>query len=135
MGMRNFQKTLESILRDDKRYGVGAYVFVRMALDFTVKRACAEDPSRTERHVSAAELLEGVKDFALETFGPMAMTLFEEWGVRSTEDIGQIVFNLVRAQALRKTDDDKLEDFAGGFDFREAFVAPFLPAKKGRRKG
>ena len=126
MGMRNFQKTLESILRDDKRYGVGAYVFVRMALDFTVKRACAEDP---------AELLEGVKDFALETFGPMAMTLFEEWGVRSTEDIGQIVFNMVRAQALRKTDDDKLEDFAGGFDFREAFVAPFLPAKKGRRKG
>lgn len=63
------------------------------------------------------------------------MTLFEEWGVRSTEDIGQIVFNMVRAQALRKTDDDKLEDFAGGFDFREAFVAPFLPAKKGRRKG
>ena len=69
--MRNFQKTIESILMDDKRYGVGAYVFVRMALDFTVKRACAKDPRRTERHVSAAELLEGVRDFALETFGPM----------------------------------------------------------------
>ena len=135
MGMRNFQKTLESILRDDKRYGVGAYVFVRMALDFTVKRACAEDPSRTERHVSAAELLEGVKDFALETFGPMAMTLFEEWGVRTTEGIGQIVCDRVRAQALRKTDEDKLEDFAGGCAVREASVAPFLPAKKGRRKG
>ncbi len=115
---------------DDKRYGVGAYVFVRMALDFTVKRACAKDPRRTERHVSAAELLEGVRDFALETFGPMAMTLFEEWGVRSTEDIGQIVFNMIRAQALRKTDEDKLEDFANGFDFHQEFVAPFLPEGK-----
>ena len=129
--MRNFQKTLEAILRDDKRYGVGAYVFVRMALDFTVKRACAENPSRTERHVSAAELLAGVRDFALETFGPMAMTLFEEWGVYKTEDIGQIVFNMVRAQALRKTDEDKIEDFANGYDFRTEFVLPFLP--KGRK--
>ena len=129
--MRNFQKTLEAILRDDKRYGVGAYVFVRMALDFTVKRASAENPSRTERHVSAAELLAGVRDFALETFGPMAMTLFEEWGVRKTEDIGQIVFNMVRAQALRKTDEDKIEDFANGYDFRMEFVLPFLP--KGRK--
>ena len=51
MGMRNFQKTLESILRDDKRYGVGAYVFVRMELDFTVKRACAE-PNATSRRRS-----------------------------------------------------------------------------------
>ena len=129
--MRNFLKTLEAILRDDKRYGVGAYVFVRMALDFTVKRACAENPSRAERHVSAAELLAGVRDFALETFGPMAMTLFEERGVYKTEDIGQIVFNMVRAQALRKTDEDKIEDFANGYDFRTGFVLPFLP--KGRK--
>jgi uncharacterized repeat protein (TIGR04138 family) len=117
-------------LKDDKRYAVGAYVFVRMALDFTVKRVCAFEPNRPERHVSTGELLDGIRDFALETFGPMAMTLFEEWGVRSTEDIGQIVFNMIQAQALRKTDEDKIEDFANGFDFREAFVVPFLPKKK-----
>ena len=59
------------------------------------------------------------------------MTLFEEWGVHKTEDIGQIVFNMVRAQALRKTDEDKIEDFANGYDFRTEFVLPFLP--KGRK--
>ncbi len=130
MGLRRFQKTLESILKDDKRYAVGAYVFVRMALDFTVKRVCALDPNRAERHVSAQELLEGIKDFALETFGPMAAVLFEEWGVRSTEDFGQIVFNMVQAKALRKNDEDKIEDFANGFDFHEALVLPFLPKRK-----
>jgi len=103
-------------------------VFVRMALDYTVKRICAVDPSRRERHVTAAELLDGVKDFALDTFGPMTMTLFEEWGVKSCADIGQIVFNLIDAQALRKTDEDKIEDFSIGFDFKEAFVKPFMPA-------
>ena len=128
--MRKFQKTLESILKDDKRYAVGAYVFVRMALDFTVKRVCSGDSSRTQRHVSAQELLEGIKDFALETFGPTAFPLFEEWGVHKTEDFGQIVFNLIQAQALRKTEDDKIEDFAGGFDFYQALVVPFLPEKK-----
>ncbi len=130
MGLRRFQKTLESILKDDKRYAVGAYVFVRMALDFTVKRLSTIDPNRKEKHVSAKELLDGIKDFALETFGPMAAILFEEWGVRSTEDFGQIVFNMIQAQALRKNDDDKIEDFSGGFDFHEAFVLPFLPERK-----
>ncbi len=130
MGLRRFQKTLESILKDDKRYAVGAYVFVRMALDFTVKRVCALDQNRAERHVSAQELLDGIKDFALETFGPMAAVLFEEWGVRSTEDFGQIVFNMVQAKALRKNDEDKIEDFANGYNFEEAFVLPFLPKKK-----
>ena len=61
--------------------------------------------------------------------GPMALPLFEEWGVRSCLDFGQIVFNLVDAKALTKTDDDKLEDFADGYDFREAFVLPYLPRK------
>lgn len=128
--MRKFQKTLESILKDDKRYAVGAYVFVRMALDFSVKRVCSADPTRTQRHVSTQELLDGIKDFALETFGPMAFTLFEEWGVHKTEDFGQIVFNMIQAQALRKTEEDKIEDFANGFDFHQTFVAPFLPSKK-----
>ena len=105
-------------MRDDSRYAAGAYIFVRMALDFTVKRLCAMNPSRKERHVSSKELLEGI-------------TLFEEWGVRSCLDFGQIVFNLVDAKALTKTDDDKLEDFADGYDFREAFVLPYLP-KKGK---
>ncbi|MBE6413651.1 MAG: hypothetical protein E7035_03730 [Verrucomicrobiaceae bacterium] len=128
--VRELQKTLEAIVRDDSRYAIGAYVFVRMGLDFTIKRLAAKDKNRKDRNVSAQELLDGIRVFALESFGPMAMTLFEEWGVHSCADFGNIVFNLVDAHILATSKGDKIEDFYDGYDFNEAFVKPFLPKKK-----
>ena len=127
---RQLQKTLEAIVRDDSRYAIGAYIFVRMGLDFTIKRLAARDKNRKDRNVSSAELLDGIRAFALESFGPMAMTLFEEWGVHTCADFGNIVFNLVDAQILATSKDDKIEDFYDGYDFNEAFVKPFLPKKR-----
>ena len=127
---RQLQKTLEAIVRDDSRYAIGAYIFVRMGLDFTIKRLAARDKNRKDRNVTSAELLDGIRAFALESFGPMAMTLFEEWGVHTCADFGNIVFNLVDAQILATSKDDKIEDFYDGYDFNEAFVKPFLPKKR-----
>ena len=90
----------------------------------------ARDKNRKDRNVSSAELLDGIRAFALESFGPMAMTLFEEWGVHTCADFGNIVFNLVDAQILATSKDDKIEDFYDGYDFNEAFVKPFLPKKR-----
>ncbi len=128
--VRELQKTLEAIVRDDSRYAIGAYLFVRMGLDFTIKRLEAQDKNRKNRNVSAQELLEGFRIFALESFGQMAMPLFEHWGVKSCADFGNIVFNLVDAQILATSEGDKIEDFYGGYDFKEAFVNPFRPKKK-----
>lgn len=127
---RELQKTLEAIVRDDSRYAIGAYIFVRMGLDFTIKRLEAADKNRKDRNVSAKELLEGIRIFALESFGPMAFTLLENWGVHCCSDFGNIVFNLVDAQILATSKDDKIEDFCDGYDFKEAFEKPFLPKKK-----
>ena len=131
MSRRDFQRVIEAILKDDKRYAVGAYVFVRMALDYTVKNHKKNPDAKNGSHVSAAELLEGCRVFALETFGPMAAELFKEWGVKDCADIGQIVFNMVKVGEMSKTDDDKIEDFSGGYDFYEAFERPYLPKSKG----
>jgi len=49
------------------------------------------------------------------------------WGVRTCEDIGHMVFNLVQAGAFGKTEEDTQDMFRMGFDFEEAFSAPFLP--------
>lgn len=133
MGDRKFEKTVEAILRDDNRYAAGAYTFVRMGLDYTVNRIRSQNPDSDERQVSTSEFLDGIRRFALESFGPMALPLLEEWGVRSCADIGQIVFNLIDANALKKGDDDKIEDFYDGYDFRDAFEKPFLP-RRGRAK-
>jgi uncharacterized repeat protein (TIGR04138 family) len=71
--------------------------------------------------------LEGFRRHALKEFGPMAETVFEYWGVRSCEDVGRMVFNLVKAGVFGKTDQDTMEAFRRGYDFHEAFTVPFLP--------
>ena len=86
--------------------------------------------ARRVRHVTGQELLGGIREFALQQFGPMAKTLLEEWGVRCCQDFGEIVFNMIEVGWLAKTEKDSRADFSGGYDFDEAFVKPFLPKSK-----
>lgn len=114
---------LDEIISHDSRYNLDAYMFVREGLDFTVELL------NKPRHVSGPELLEGIRQYALQEFGPLSKRVFLEWGVQSCTDIGNIVFNLVDIGLLGKTEDDRLEDFELGYDFNEAFSSPFLPEK------
>jgi uncharacterized repeat protein (TIGR04138 family) len=123
----DFEQALEKILRKDKRYRREAYLFVREALDFTQKIVSESNPDRV-RHVSGQELLEGVRKFALQQFGPMAMLVLNDWGVKTCEDFGEIVFNMVESGLLAKTEKDSREDFRGGYDFFEALRQPFVPS-------
>jgi uncharacterized repeat protein (TIGR04138 family) len=127
----NFQEALAGILDRDPRYAEDAYHFVREALDFTIKllEKPLEGPGR---HVSGQELLEGIRQYALREFGPMALRVLNYWGVRSSEDFGEIVFNMVGAGILGKTEEDRKEDFAGGLDFESAFAKPFRPTRAPR---
>lgn len=118
----NAEELLEGILARDPRYATDAYAFVRAGLDFTVRRL--EKP----RHVSGQELLDGIREFALSEFGPMTKTVLNGWGINRTEDIGEIVFNMVETGLLGKTEKDSRADFANGYDFDEAFRNPFRPA-------
>ncbi|MBI9020101.1 MAG: hypothetical protein JEZ10_02450 [Verrucomicrobia bacterium] len=113
---------LAGILARDPRYTMEAYAFVRAGLDFTVRRL--EKP----RHVSGQELLAGIRESAIEEFGPMAKTVLNGWGINRTEDVGEIVFNMVESGLLGKTKEDSRADFANGYDFDEAFRKPFKPA-------
>lgn len=124
-----FEEGIELILIKDQRYDRDAYVFVREALDHTQKAIIKENRGQL-RHVSGQELLGGIRDYALEQFGPMAITVLEEWGIRECANFGEIVFNMVEASVLAKTEEDSREDFQGGYNFEEAFRDPFLPAAK-----
>jgi len=125
----NFDEVLEQILARDPRYSRDAYVFVREALDFTQKLFLKENPQRPP-HVTGQELLDGIRQFALQQFGPMAATLLEEWGVRHCRDFGEIVFNMVEFGLLAKTESDTREDFRNGYDFTDAFRKPFWPESR-----
>lgn len=130
----SFEEAIERIRSKDIRYEADAYFFLREALDYTQKAIGKTDRGGI-RHVTGQELLDGIRDFALERFGPMTMMVFEEWGIRQCGDFGEIVYNLIKNGVLAKTDKDSRADFQGGYDFYEAFRKPFLPpSKQGRVK-
>ncbi len=122
-----FEQSVAKAVARDPRYAEEAYSFLKDALEFTMrnrKKARGRDPD----HVTGPELCAGVRDYALQQYGPMVPTLFEAWGLRSTRDIGELVFNLISAGAFSKSDSDRVEDFDNLFEFGDAFVKPFLPA-------
>ena len=124
-----FAEALDSIVASDPRYQRDAYVFLRDALDFTTKQQ-KKVKGATVRHVSGPELLGGVRQYALKEFGPLVMTVFDNWGIHSCEDIGNMVFNLIGAGIFGKTEEDSIEDFKNVYDFEEAYVRPFAPARR-----
>jgi uncharacterized repeat protein (TIGR04138 family) len=101
------------------RYKPNAYRFTYDAVHYTVQRL------REIRHVTGAEVLDGIRELALSRFGIMSKTVFEQWGVGRTEDFGEIVFHLVEEGLLGKTETDKPSDFDRGYDFEDAFVRGF----------
>jgi uncharacterized repeat protein (TIGR04138 family) len=122
----DFDEAISRLVDQDKRYTTGAYHFMRDALDHTLRQV-REGGEVEDRHVSGKELVEGIRAYALKEFGPMVMTVFDDWGISSCADFGEIVFNLIEARVFGKTEEDTRADFVGHYDFDEAFVKPFLP--------
>jgi uncharacterized repeat protein (TIGR04138 family) len=122
----SYQETVFEICKKDPRYHPDAYFFLVEALDVTVKDIRKNQPDHG-RHVSGKELLDGIKEYALDEFGPLTFTVFAEWGIHTTQDFGELVFNLVEAGRLGKTENESREDFKDGYSFEEAFLKPFEP--------
>ncbi|MEN8373902.1 MAG: Minf_1886 family protein [Gemmatimonadota bacterium] len=106
---------MDQLRERNPRYRETAYIFLISALHFVLQRL------DETRHISGRELTEGVRDLAIERFGPMARTVLEHWGISRTEDVGEIVFALVECGILIKQDEDSLDDFYGVYDFEEVF--------------
>ncbi|MEM8782792.1 MAG: Minf_1886 family protein [Planctomycetota bacterium] len=111
------------------KYPLEAFLFVQQGLDQTVRDLhgepddddILEDPTESQRHVSGRQLCGGLRDFAVQQFGLMALTVLRYWGIHRCEDFGSIVFAMVDAGVMHKTDGDTIEDFRNVFDFKDAF--------------
>lgn len=117
--MERMLKKIEGILAKNPSYKFEAYSFVMAGLHDTVSKL------RKPRHVTGPELCKGLRDYALEQFGPMSRTVLEYWGIRSTEDFGRVVFLLIEVELLKKTEEDSIHDFEKVFDFNQAFRYEF----------
>jgi uncharacterized repeat protein (TIGR04138 family) len=125
----NFDEVVEAILAKDTRYHRDAYAFMREALGFTQKLISKANAGKV-RHVTGQELLDGIRQYALSQYGPMTLTVLEEWGIHQCHDFGELVFNMVEGGLLAKTDTDTRDDFQTGYDFNDAFRKPFWPESR-----
>jgi uncharacterized repeat protein (TIGR04138 family) len=127
--MTMYHPKLAEIVQRDPRYAYEAYEFVFAALAHTQRMLNKPVPRETEaepeHHVSGPELLEGARDLALREFGLMARTVFHQWGIDRTDDFGEIVFNLVEARLMSKTDSDSRADFRNLYDLDQALVRDY----------
>lgn len=129
--MTYFNTKLMEVVQRDPRYAYEAYEFVFQALHYTQRLLDREPPgdvpssSEGQYHVSGKELLRGTRELALREFGLMARTVFRLWGINLTDDVGNIVFNLVEAELMSKTAEDTSADFHNVYDLDQALVAGF----------
>jgi len=149
----NFRDELARIIANDPRYTIDAYVFILEALGYakhqklkakgrdrdkarSTPRARGTRSSPTSKqtgdsgHVSGRELCESVRRLGLRQFGLLAATVFAHWGVRSTSDIGDIVYHLIEAGDLEKTPSDSRSDFDNVYDFDKDLRPKSLLAKE-----
>lgn len=117
---------IQELLRRDPRQPRAAYLFVLAGLARAQQMRSAEVGAVGERqHVRGPELLEALRDLALDEFGPLAYRVLCAWNLQRTEDFGRLVFSLIDVGLLSGTPEDSLADFADGYDFSSAFVDPF----------
>jgi len=133
----SLRENLAGVVARDPRYSIHAYAFVLEALEHTKalrKRGRTRSRPRRPRggelsqHVSGRELCEGARDLALQHYGLMAMAVLAQWGIRSTSDLGEIVYNLIASGDLEKTPADNRSDFDGVFEFEAALRRDYVLA-------
>jgi len=124
-----FWDAVDGLREARPRYAREAYGFVVAALSATVQALPAERRADvTARHLGGRELVAGIVHLARHEFGPLAPMVFREWGVVGTEDIGEIVFELVGCQQLSARPEDTMDDFRGGRALMDDLAVTFVPA-------
>jgi uncharacterized repeat protein (TIGR04138 family) len=118
--------TILELVRDDPRFAYEAYEFVCEAVRHTQERLSRRPADPTaDRHVTGRELLKGACDLAVREFGMMAPVVFKLWGVRTTDDLGEIVFKLIKTEKLSKSETDDRDEFHDAFDLEKALTVGF----------
>ncbi len=137
--MHDPRDLLAPLIANDRRYKREAYLLVRESLQFAhevlglgeeqssepMPDLPEESENTPDRHITGQELCEAIRQYSLHLYGYMAKTVLNSWGLRSTADFGEVVFNLIRAKQMSKTPQDSRADFEDVYDFEEAFCKNF----------
>lgn len=112
-------------LAEKSRYPLDAFIFVQKGLDYTVRHLHGPNPDAVKTHVSGQQLCQGLRRYAIQQYGLMARMVLGRWRIFRSRDFGEIVFCMVEAGQLGKTDQDAIEDFDNVYQFADAFPVEF----------
>jgi uncharacterized repeat protein (TIGR04138 family) len=119
------------LLQKDQRYHLEAYQFVRESLAYAQNvmqmppHEAEGDEGKSDRHLTGQQLCQAIREYAIEQYGYLAKTVLNSWGIYTTGDFGEIVYNLIRIKEMRKSKRDRREDFDDQYDFETAFAPRF----------
>jgi len=122
----DFKNRVENIIESDRRYPYEAYDFINAAIKFTIDALIRSGSASGRRHINAEELLDGIVAFAQDQFGPVAGDVLGRWHLTSASAIGDVVFNMIEAKLLSRSDEDQKSDFAIPYDLDGKLRAPYL---------
>lgn len=143
--MNSAFQAMYNLLQSDPRYKFEAYQFVREALAFAHEHLQVTDPAArvhqqrpsadddqspslpvlSGQHITGQQLCEACRLYGLQQYGYLTAMVLGSWGVRSTSDFGEIVYNLIRIEQMRKSETDRREDFDDVYSFETAFQPRF----------
>ncbi len=130
--MKSPLQAMRDLLAEDTRYKLEAYQFIRESLGYAHEHLVPEPPEESPtgektppRHVTGQQLCEACRLYAIEQYGYLAKIVLDNWGIHSTSDFGELVYNLIRIEQMRKSDTDRREDFDDVYDFDDAFEPEF----------
>ena len=112
---------IERAIRQDGRYAPEAYEFLHRGLEFSTREIHGDEPEQGPHHVSGPQLCEGLRELALEQWGPLAREVLARWNIHRTRDFGEMVFLLIGLGMMGKQDSDRAQDFDDVYGFDEAF--------------
>ncbi len=119
---------LSRVVARDARYPNDAYLFALESLEYAraqkkLRASKSRGRARTRvaaNHVTGGELCKGACELALSQYGLLARSILFGWGVRKTADLGNIIYNMIDAGELEKTESDSQADFDDVLDLDEA---------------
>ncbi len=133
-------KAMRDLLQEDPRFKLEAYQFIRESLQYAhenldkvgpLGHAPGDNPAIDDaRHLSGVQLCHACRLYAQDQFGYLAGLVLGRWGLTSTSDLGDLVYNLIRIKQMRKSDADRREDFNDVYDFRDVFEPQFELAEE-----
>jgi uncharacterized repeat protein (TIGR04138 family) len=130
--MTQSPQVIIELLKKDPRYKLDAYYFVREALAYAQEQLEMGEPGdydeelgARERHLSGQQLCEAIRQYAVEQYGLLSLNVLGSWGINATGDFGEIVYNMIRVGLMKKSENDRQEDFSDVYDFREVFKDEF----------